>query len=139
MENQFFCQVNVWIETEDGLKQWLASFEDDPAFLKRSLYINLLDSVDSVETRAAVAAFCAKYPDNASAYAMPECAYAVCYNKVRGSAKAFKYVNYTTTAALVKASDLKRMDNQISGQRNIAAWSFYPVSVQPDGSHKPYL
>mgnify|MGYP003446031640 CR=1 FL=1 len=50
MDNRLFCQVNVWIETDDDLKQWLTDFADDAAFLTQSLYINLLDSVDSEET-----------------------------------------------------------------------------------------
>ena len=139
MEKQMFCQVNVWIETEDDLKQWLASFEDDPAFLKQFLYVNLLDSVDSEETRDALVAFCTKYPNNAAAYAMPECGYAICYNKVRDARELFECVNFTTTAASVKASDLKKMKDQIAGRWNIGAWSFYPVGLQPDGSSKPYL
>ena len=139
MEKQFFCQVNVWIETQEGLNQWLAFFADDPGYLKQSLYINLLDSVDSKETREAVAAFCAAYPRNASVYAMPGCSYAAGYNQVRESARDFAYVNYTTTATFLKASDLKKMAKKIDGNRKTGIWSFYPMGIQPDGSTKPYL
>lgn len=139
MEQRLFCQVNVWIETEDDLKQWLENFADDSAFLTQSLYINLLDSVDSEETRAALADFCGKYPNNAAAHAMPACGYAVCYNQVRGSAEEFECVNYTTTATFLKASDLKKMKDKIAGRWNTGIWSFYPMGLQPDGSTKAYL
>ena len=115
MDKKFFCQVNVWIETEDGLQEWLDSFADDPAFFTQLLYMNLLDSVDTEQTRSALEAFCGKYPENVSVYAMPEQGYAVCYNKVQGSAGEFACVNYTTTAAFLKASDLAKMEKKIGG------------------------
>ena len=101
--------------------------------------MNLLDSVDSEGTRKALGAFCAKYPNNASAHALPECSYAVCYNKVRQSAEEFACANYTTTATFLKASDLKKMAEKIGGHWKTGIWSFYPVGLQPDGSTKPYL
>lgn len=137
--SQFFCGINVWIETETGLSEWLKSFCDDEAFLKDSLYINLLDSVDSEETRAITNAFRSKYADNVSVHAMPEQSYSVCYNSVQDRSQNYDYVNYTTTAALLKASDLRKMQDQIRKEPRIGVWSFYPIALQPDGSHKPYF
>lgn len=139
VDEKRFCQVNVWIETEDDLKQWLEAFADDEEFLKESLYMNLLDSVDSEQTGEALEAFHAKYPDNVSVYAMPGSGYAACYNKVRASAEAFECVNFTTTAAFLKASDLEKMEDKIDGRWNTGLWSFYPMGLQPNGKVKAYL
>ena len=139
MDKKLFCQVNVWIETEDGLQEWLDTFADDPAFLTQSLYVNLLDSVDSAQTRKALGEFCGKYPESASVHAMPEQSYAVSYNKVRDTAGNFECVNYTTTAAYLKASDLAKMEQKIAGHWETGIWSFYPVGLLPNGKTKVYL
>lgn len=139
MEKNFFCCVNIWIEEEDGLAEWLRSFEDDAEFLKEALYINLLDGVDSEQTRAAAQAFCGRYPDNARVLALPGQDYPRCYNAVRENGPASEYVNHTTTAASLKVSDLKKMRGRTAREPEFGVWSFYPISVQPDGTHKPYL
>ena len=139
MEKRMFCQVNVWIETEDGLQQWLTDFADDAAFLKESLYINLLDSVDSQESRQITAAFRAQYPGNVAVYAMPGQGYGACYNRVRDLARGFEYVHFTNTATFVKASGLSKMAGRIRAQKDVGIWSFYPMAIQPDGKQKAYL
>ena len=139
VDKKLFCQVNVWIETEDGLQEWLDTFADDPAFLTQSLYVNLLDGVDSEQTRETIGTFCGQYPENASGYAMPQQSYAVCYNMVRGSAENFAWVNYTTTATSLKASGLAKMQEKIGGNGETGIWSFYPVGLLPNGKTKAYL
>lgn len=139
MEKRMFCQVNVWIETEDGLQQWLTDFADDAAFLQASLYINLLDSVDSRETRQVLGEFRDKYPRNVSVYAMPEQGYGACYNRVRDLAGDFEYVHFTNTATFVKASALAKMEGRIRNQKDVGIWSFYPMTLQANGSRKAYL
>ena len=139
MEKRFFCCVNVWIEEEDGLSQWLQAFEDDKEFLKKSLLINLLDGVDSEQTRAAAADFCSRYPKNVRRTAMPGAVYPQCYNPVLQDAKLCDCVNHTTTAAHIKASDLKKMKSRTDRKTPALIFSFYPIAIQPDGSRKPYL
>lgn len=139
MDERLFCQVNVWIETEDGLQQWLTEFADDSAFLTKSLHINLLDSVDSEESRKAVAVFREKYPENVSVYVLPGCGYEACYNRVRDLARDFTYVHFTNTATFVKVSALAKMRQRIQSQKGVGIWSFYPMTLQPNGSRKPYL
>ena len=139
VDEKIFCQVNVWIETEDGLHEWLESFDDDAAFLKENVCVNLLDSVDSEQTRGELADFCAKYPENAAVHAMPGCSYAACYNSVRGSAAEFAYRNFTNTSTYLKVSLLAKMKQRVGKRKDIALWSFYPVAILPDGSRKPYL
>lgn len=139
MDHQFFCCVNVWIEEADGLQEWLRAFEDDADFLKGELRVNLLDGVDSEATRSAAAEFCARYPENARLISLPQSSYPLCYNAVPEENALCAYVNHTTTAALLKASDLKKMHSRTARKSEIGIWSFYPISVQPDGSRKPYL
>lgn len=139
MENKFFCCVNVWIEEDSDLEKWLTAFDDDAEFLKESLYINLLNASDDAAFETIIDSFVARYPENAAAYSMPGCSYAACYNAVKGSADRCEFVNYTNPSALIKASDLRKMQSRIPTDSTMAAWSFYPLSVQPDGTHKPYL
>lgn len=139
MEKMFFCCVNIWIEEEDGLKEWLNAFDDDGDFLKSSLRINLLDGVDSEATRAAAEALCQRYPDNVRRIPVSDSSYPLCYNTVHADTRQCRFVNHTTTAAMLHASDLKRMQDRTQRHKEIGIWSFYPISIQPDGSRKPYL
>ncbi len=139
MDQHFFCQVNLWIDDADLLEKWLFSFADDEDFLRSCLYVNLLDSVADEKTAALCETFCAKYPQNSAVNACKNRSYAASYNSVREESANFDYVNYTTLAARLKASDLKKMRSAIGKKKNVGAWSFYPISLQPDGKHKPYL
>ena len=139
MKNKFFCCINLWIEQDSDLRNWLTNFEDDTVFLQSSIYLNLLNASNNSELNEVIDAFVVRYPDNTSAYSMPNSSYAVCYNAMQKSAEQYEFVNYTNTAAMIKASDIKKMQELILSNKKPAAWSFYPYSIQSNGSKKSYL
>ena len=140
MENKFFCCINLWIEQDSDLQKWIYNFEDDTEFLKDSIYLNLLNASNNSEFDEIIDSFVAKYPKNASAYLMPNSTYAVCYNAMQQNINQYEFVNYTNTAVMIKASDIKKMRSHIlSSKKKLAAWSFYPYAIQPNGKKMPYL
>lgn len=141
-KTKFFCCVNVWISEADELDQWLQNLADDPAFLQQNLYIYLLDTDATVKTKAACSAFYARFPNNVSVLHMPQKSYMECYNMAAAKAVHCEYVNYTDTSVVLHASDIRKMKDKIQKktlQIEVPLWSFYPISVQADGSLKPYL
>ena len=139
IENKAFCSINLWIEQDSDLEKWLSNFQDDDDFFKDHLYLNLLNSSNSSEFNKAIDSFVSRYPNNTSVYSMPNSSYAICYNAMQENADEYEFINYTNTATLIKASDIRKMRDRILSNNKIAAWSFYPYTIQANGSKKDYL
>ena len=133
-----FCNVNLFIDHADGLEEWLERFSDDAEMLEKHLRVCLLDAAGSEQTREICRKFRERFPKSVRVAALPGKNYAVCYNKAKADAD---YMNYTTLAVELRASDLRKMREKVrayKGNIHIALWSFYPLGIV-NGLPQPYL
>ena len=139
MEDNCFCSVVLWIHEEDTLEEWLENFADDKDFLRKSVHLILADSVCSDKTIAVCENVRKRFPGNTDHITKEEGTFAACYNEALKILPVCEYANFTDLSVKLKCSDLKKMKENISDKKNIAAWSFFPIYVHSEGDPVPYL